>query len=48
MVYKNKKVYHLNELEFIDGNIWANIYFSNDIVIIDPKVLTPLKRINFV
>eukprot|EP01097_Dermamoeba_algensis_P006597 TRINITY_DN4119_c0_g1_i1.p1 TRINITY_DN4119_c0_g1~~TRINITY_DN4119_c0_g1_i1.p1 ORF type:complete len:252 (+),score=25.17 TRINITY_DN4119_c0_g1_i1:68-823(+) len=27
----------LNELEFIDGNIWANIWYSDEIVIIDPQ-----------
>ncbi len=28
---------HLNELEWIEGEIWANIYTTNYIVIIDPK-----------
>ncbi|MEJ7778013.1 MAG: glutaminyl-peptide cyclotransferase [Daejeonella sp.] len=32
----NGPVDSLNELEFIDGNIYANIYGSNRIVIIDP------------
>jgi glutamine cyclotransferase len=27
----------LNELEYIDGKIWANVYTSDDIVIINPK-----------
>jgi glutamine cyclotransferase len=27
----------LNELQFIDGYIWANIYMSNKIVKIDPS-----------
>ncbi len=27
----------LNELEWIDGKIWANVYTSDEIVIIDPK-----------
>lgn len=27
----------LNELEYIDGKIWANVYTSNEIVIINPK-----------
>lgn len=26
----------LNELEWIDGKIWANVYLSDDVVIIDP------------
>ena len=32
-----KKVSELNELEYIDGSIWANLYGSETIVIIDPK-----------
>ena len=28
---------NLNELEWINGKIWANVYLSNTIVIIDPK-----------
>ena len=27
----------LNELEYIDGKIWANVYTTDEIVIIDPK-----------
>jgi glutamine cyclotransferase len=30
-------VSHLNELEWINGEIWANVYQSNQIVIIDPE-----------
>ncbi|WP_187276507.1 glutaminyl-peptide cyclotransferase [Parahaliea maris] len=29
-------VYQLNELEWIDGRIWANVWKTDDIVIIDP------------
>ena len=29
-------VEYLNELEWIDGRIWANVYTTNQIVIIDP------------
>ena len=31
-----KSVNMLNELEWIDGKIWANLYTKNEIVIIDP------------
>ena len=31
-----KSVNYLNELEYIDGKIWANIYLKDEIVIIDP------------
>ena len=27
----------INELEWVDGNIWANIYLTDAIVEIDPK-----------
>ncbi|MDR2424383.1 MAG: glutaminyl-peptide cyclotransferase [Prevotellaceae bacterium] len=37
-VYTNKgPVHYLNELEYIDGQIWANVYDSDNIVIINPK-----------
>lgn len=32
-----KKLDQLNELEFIDGKVWANVYGEEIIVIIDPK-----------
>ena len=32
-----RSVRWLNELEFIDGKIWANVYVSDTIVIIDPE-----------
>lgn len=28
---------YLNELEYIDGKVWANVYTSDEIVIINPK-----------
>ncbi len=33
----NYPLTNLNELEYINGEIWANIYFSNKIVTINPK-----------
>ena len=35
--YEDKPVRWLNELEYIDGKIWANVYTSDEIVIINPK-----------
>ncbi len=32
-----KSVNYLNELEFIDGKVWANVYGKTDILIIDPS-----------
>lgn len=34
---EGKPVRFLNELEYIDGKIWANVYTSDEIVIINPK-----------
>lgn len=34
---EERPVRFLNELEYIDGKIWANVYTSNEIVIINPK-----------
>lgn len=31
-----RPVYYLNELEYINGDIWANVYGTNQIMIIDP------------
>jgi glutamine cyclotransferase len=34
---EGRPVRFLNELEYIDGRIWANIYTSDEIVIINPR-----------
>ncbi len=36
VTFKERPVKYLNELEWIDGKIWANIYTLNQIVIINP------------
>lgn len=36
VTHKGRPVQMLNELEWIDGKIWANVYTTNQIVIIDP------------
>ena len=35
--HEDRPVRWLNELEYIDGKIWANVYTTNEIVIINPK-----------
>lgn len=35
--HEGRPVRWLNELEYIDGKIWANVYTSDEIVIINPK-----------
>ena len=46
-VYDDKgPVNNLNELEYIDGMLYANIWTSEDIVIIDPKTGAVVKRVN--
>lgn len=42
-----RPVERLNELEFIDGAIWANVYLTSDIVHIDPASGEVLKRLDF-
>lgn len=37
----------LNELEWIDGRIWANVYMSDEVVIIDPATGQLTGRIDF-
>ena len=34
---ENRPVRWLNELEYIDGKVWANVYTTDEIVIINPK-----------
>lgn len=36
VTYKGQPVDYLNELEWIEGKIWANVYTTEQIVIIDP------------
>lgn len=46
-VYDNiGPVYMINELEYINGEIWANIYLTQDIIRIDPKTGKVTARIN--
>lgn len=35
--HENRPVRWLNELEYIDGKIWANVYTTDEIVIINPE-----------
>ena len=37
VTYNGKPLYYLNELEMIDGDIWANVYCDDRIVIIDKQ-----------
>lgn len=36
VTFKGEPVHYLNELEWIDGRIWANVYTTDQIVVIDP------------
>ncbi|NOY37608.1 MAG: glutaminyl-peptide cyclotransferase [Chlorobi bacterium] len=46
-VYDNNgPVSQLNELEYIHGEIWANVYMTDDIVRIDPATGRVVARIN--
>lgn len=35
--YNGRPINFLNEIEYINGRIWANVYTTDDIVIINPK-----------
>ena len=35
--YEDTPIRYLNELEYIDGKVWANVYTSDEIVIVNPK-----------
>ena len=37
VTFNGEPVNYLNELEWIDGKIWANVYTTDKIVIIDPE-----------
>lgn len=37
VTYNHKLVHNINELEYIDGKIWANIWKTNQIIIINPE-----------
>ena len=37
VTHNGRPVNWLNELEYIDGRIWANVYTTDEIVIINPK-----------
>ncbi len=43
---KGFPVYNLNELEYVNGLLWANIWTSDDIIAIDLQTGTVQKRIN--
>lgn len=43
----NKVIHNINELEFIDGFLFANIWLTNDIIKINPQNGQVLKRWNF-
>jgi glutaminyl-peptide cyclotransferase len=46
-VYDDKgPVNNLNELEYIDGKLYANVWQTNDILVIDPKTGTVLQRVD--
>ncbi|RYE09592.1 MAG: glutaminyl-peptide cyclotransferase [Sphingobacteriales bacterium] len=44
-VYDNEKqIDKVNELEYIDGKLYANVYLSDDILVIDPKTGAVLQK----
>jgi glutamine cyclotransferase len=46
-VYNDKgAVNEINELEYIDGKLYANVYRTNNIIVIDPKTGAVLEKID--
>lgn len=46
-VYDDKKaIDSVNELEYIDGKLYANVYQTNDILVIDPKTGAVLQKVD--
>lgn len=43
----DNSINYINELEYINGEIWANVYSTDYILIIDPKTGDVTGRINF-
>ena len=43
----NKPIYNINELEYINGKIWANIWYKDYIIIINPDDGRVLNKIDF-
>ncbi|GAA4325249.1 hypothetical protein GCM10023149_27440 [Mucilaginibacter gynuensis] len=44
-VYDNEhQIDNVNELEYIDGKLYANVYTTNDLLVIDPKTGAVLQR----
>lgn len=44
---RKRKLVNLNELEFVGGELWANVYQTNNIVRIDPATGRVLQAIDF-
>jgi glutamine cyclotransferase len=45
--YKGKQIDQLNELEYINGEIWANVYMTDYILRIDPKTGIVKEKMDF-
>ncbi len=46
-VYDDKKaIENINELEYVDGKLYANVYTTNDILVINPKTGAVLEKID--
>lgn len=45
--HEGNDVKNINELEYIDGKIWANVWLTNDILIIDPQSGNVEKKLDF-
>lgn len=44
---KKRNLVNLNELEFVGGELWANVYQTNNVVRVDPATGRVLQAIDF-
>ena len=47
VTYDGREVRYLNELEYINGNIWANVWLTDDVLVIDPETGRVIVKIDF-
>jgi len=46
VTYNNRSVQQLNELEYIEGYVWANVWYSDFIYVIDPNTGVAIRRVD--
>lgn len=47
VTFNEQPVQSLNELEYIEGYVWANVWYSDFVYVIDPTTGVAVRRVNF-